>query len=319
MILSFEEIKNITVGALYFEQKDEGIQFYKYRPALESVWEANSSALGLRAMCPSGVRLDFHTNSKHMTLEVGGKGNFEIYINDLLRYIVTPDSPRISINIDTPFEEPLDDARITVYLPAHVIDTLKRVELDDNSYVRPHKYDRKILFMGDSITQGWESGFDSLSYANRVSRHFNADSVVQGVGGACFYDNCLEPISFDPDWVIVSYGTNDFRKYKNIDEFRPMIRTFMPKLMELYGDKKIFVVTPIWRENQTPKFNLSFSETREEIISQIEKYGLIHIDGATLVPPMTCFFTDGLHPNSDGFSIYAENFIKAIRREMELP
>lgn len=315
MILSFDEIKKITVGAPFIEKTENGMRFYKYRPELSDVWAAHSSVLGGRALATTGVRLDFHTNSKHMSIEVDDKKKFEIYINGLLRYSMR-ECESLSVRLDGVFGEELDEAHVTVYFPAHSIGVLKSLTLDDGAYVTPHKFDRKILFMGDSITQGWEAKYDSLSYANRVSRYFNADSVIQGVGGACFFEDCIERIPYDPDWVIVAYGTNDFSKYKTAEEFKPHLYSYMEKVHELYGDKKVFVISPIWRENQTPKAELTFAQVRAEIIAETEKYGFTHIDGGTLMPPMPLLYTDGLHPNDNGFSIFAENLIAAIRKEM---
>ena len=315
MKLSFSEIKKIIFGAPYAEETDEGMRFYKYRPELADVWAAHSSVLGDRALATTGVRLDFHTNSKRMSIEIEAPKKFEIYINGILRYSMR-ECASLSVRLDGVFGEVLEEAHVTVYFPSHGIGVLKSLELDDGAYVTPHEFDRKILFMGDSITQGWEAKYDSLSYANRVSRYFNADSVIQGVGGACFYEDCLESIPYDPEWVIVAYGTNDFSKYKTAEELKARLYPYMAKLHKLYGDKKVFVISPIWRENQTPKAELTFEETRAEIIAEAKKYGFIHIDGGTLMPPMPLLYTDGLHPNDNGFSIFAENLIAALKKEM---
>ena len=315
MNLSFKEIKKITVGALYSEETAEGMKFYKYRPALFDNWAAYNKDLGPRMLATTGIRLDFHTNSKHMSIEIEAPKKFEIYINGLLRYSMRDDAS-LSIKLDGVFGEELDEAHVTVYFPAHGIGVLKSLELDDGAYVRPHEFDRKILFIGDSITQGYEAKYDSLSYANRVSRYFNADSVIQGIGGACFFDDCIEAVPFDPEWVIVAYGPNDFRRYKDLEEFKSHLYPSMAKLSELYGNKKVFVISPIWRAEQTPKHELTFADTRAEIISESDKYGFTHIDGGTLMPPLPLLYTDGLHPNDNGFSIYAENLIKAIEKEL---
>ena len=317
MNLSFEEIKKITVGAPFSKETADGMRFYKYRSELYDLWENHGKDLGYRMLTTSGVRIDFHTNSKHMAIEVFEKGRFEIYINGLFSYTMR-ECETLSIALEGLFGEPLEEAHVTIYFPAHTIGTLKSLQLDDGAYVRPHEFDRKILFIGDSITQGWQTKFDSLSYANRVSRYFNANSVIQGIGGACFYEDCLEEIPFDPEWVFIAYGTNDFRKFKDIEEFKSHLCPSMSKFGEFYKGKKVFVISPIWREDQTPKNNLGFIETRNAIISEAEKYGFTHIDGGTLMPPMPLLYTDGLHPNDNGFSVYAENLISAIRKEMNI-
>ena len=316
MVLTNEQIKSITVGAPFIVDTDEGLKFYKYCPELYDVWKAHREVLAERMLATSGVRLDFSTNSKHLTIELEKPRRFEIFINGVFRYTMR-EQACLSVDIDTPFGESLDEARITVYFPAHSVATVKSVELDDGAFVVPYEFDRKILFIGDSITQGYQAEFESFSYANRVSRHFNAESVVQGIGGACFFADCLEPIPFDPDWVIIAYGTNDFRLYDTLDEFKSNLYPFMSKLANMYSDKKIFVISPVWRADQTPKKEMTFKECREAIIEEAKKYGFAHIDGAGLIPPMACFYTDGVHPNDNGFSIMAENIIREIEYQLK--
>ena len=314
MFLSFEQIKEITVGAVHMENIDGDMRFYKYFPYMIPMWGEIKETLAKRARNTTGIRLDFHTNSKHLNLEIEEPAKFEIYIDGFFRYTMK-DTQSLSVDIDTPHGEPLEDARVTVYFPSHKEGKLKFVELDDGAYVRRHDFDRKILFMGDSITQGWESGFDTLSFASKVSRYFNAESVIQGVGGACFHPEFLEQLPIDFDWVIVAYGTNDFAFRKDFDEFYTYMCEYMAKLSRIYGDKRVFVISPIWRvltENETSE---RFEKYRSAIVAEAEKYGFIHIDGAHLVPPISDLYTDGVHPNCVGFSLYAENLINIIKEK----
>ena len=311
MFLTYEQIKKITVGAVYTENTDEGMQFYKYLPEMITAWSARSAEFEPRVKTTTGIRLDFHTNSKHLNLEIESPAKFEVYVNGLLHRFIK-DETSLSMDIDVAYGRSLDDARITIYFPAHKRGKLKSLELDDGAYVRPHKFDRSILFLGDSITQGWDTQFDSLSFANKVSRHFNADSVVQGVGGACFFPEHLEKLQKDFDWVVIAYGTNDFDKRKEFDEFYSYMSEYMSKLSELYGDKKMFVISPIWRRLSKPEAQERFEIYRKAIAAEAEKYGFVHVDGALLVPPVAELYTDGLHPNDIGFSIYAENLIRIM-------
>ena len=311
MLLNYEQIKKITVGAVYTENTDEGMRFCKYSPEMIAAWSERGDEFEPRVKTTTGIRLDFHTNSKHLNLEIESPAKFEVYVNGLLRRFIK-DETTLSMDIDVAYGRSLDDARITIYFPAHKRGKLKSLELDDGAYVKPHKFDRSILFLGDSITQGWDTQFDSLSFANKVSRHFNADSVVQGVGGACFFPEFLEKLQKDFDWVVVAYGTNDFGKRKEFDEFYLYMSEYMSKLSELYGDKKVFVISPIWRRLSKPEAQESFEVYRKAIAAEAEKYGFVHVDGALLVPPVAELYTDGLHPNDIGFSIYAENLIRIM-------
>ena len=312
MILNNDQIKSITFGALHIEEADGKMRFFRFTPEMLEAWSEFDNVFTSRTRATAGIRLDFHTNSKHMALNIEAPAKFEVYINGLLRYTME-EVDTLSVDIDTPRGQPLDDAHVTIYFPSHKHGCFSSLELDDGAYVKPHSFDRKILFLGDSITQGWDTVFDSLSFANKVSRYFNAESLIQGVGGACFFPQFLEPISFEPDWVVVAYGTNDFDRYRD-DE--PMIEKhmneYLEKLSGMYGDKKIFVVSPIWRRLSKPEARERFERLRKTVEVQVKTFGFTLIDGSLLVPPINALYTDGLHPNDAGFSLYAENLIAQL-------
>ena len=195
---------------------------------------------------------------------------------------------------------------------------LEWIKLDDGATVTPHCYDCKMLFIGDSITQGWASRYDSLSYAWRVTRHFNADSVIQGIGGAYFHESCFDSINYAPDMVLIAYGTNDFGHFKTYDEFRGHVTAHLSLIAKEYADKKIFVLSPIWRDKRDGKSMGTFEGCRAIVEEEAEKLNLTHIDGLTLVPPIPEFFGDAyLHPNDEGFALYAENLIMALEKHLK--
>ena len=169
--------------------------------------------------------------------------------------------------------------------------------------------------IGDSITQGWDSKFDSLSYANRVSRFFNAESIVQGRGGSYFKEETFEKLpNFDPDVVTVAYGVNDFHHYKTLSEMKEHLCAYLDKLKAAYGDKKVMVISPLWFKNREGKPMGRYEDCRALIAAEAENRGFIHIDGLSFVPPLDEFFTDGLHPNDLGFSLLSENLVREMQK-----
>lgn len=311
MTLSYNEIKKITFGALRCEETDKGLKFFKCTKKQADAWYALKEVLGERAEKPTGVRIDFHTNSK--SLSFVGSGTFEVLINGNYRHRpMLEDGGCVTLDVCDELGETLDDARITIIFHSHSLTFIKSISLDDGSYIKPHEYDTKILFIGDSITQGWDSGYSFLSYAWRVSNFFNADSVIHAVGGGYFHESIFDSIDFDPDTVIIAFGTNDFGFYKTIDELRANTHAFMTKITEEYKGKKIFYISPIWREKREKPMG-SFTACRQALIEEASKQGFIHIDGLSLVPPIPEFYADKeLHPNALGFGIYAENLIKEM-------
>ena len=322
MKLTNEQIKSVTVGALWSEETEKGLQFFKCTPKQIDAWFAVSETLGKRSRTASGIRLDFHTNSKELRFTCGSTGKYEVLINNLLRvrYRVGNEvevGEEIVCPICDPLGNPLEEARVTLCMPSHSYGVLSAVELDDGAYVRPHEYDCKLLMIGDSITQGWDSTYDTFSYAYILSRALNANSVMQAIGGAFFYEDSLDEIDFDPDIVTVAYGTNDFSKGQTFEEFNDHMTKFLDGIQKMYASKKVFVITPIWRGNTAFAIG-SFEACRAAIAEAAEARGMIHIDGLDMVPPIPELFADGwLHPNALGFGFYGENVTREILKHLK--
>ena len=75
MKLTFEQIKNITVGALKIWEEDGAVRFSRCTEKQIDAWYKLDKILGYRATGTTGVRLDFHTNSK--TFAFSSKANSE--------------------------------------------------------------------------------------------------------------------------------------------------------------------------------------------------------------------------------------------------
>ena len=315
MRLTFEQIKNITVGSVDTEERDGGIFFAKCTKKQLAAWAGKNATLAKNAAATTGVRLDLHTDSQNISFKVLSGKKYEILVDGLMfRQYLSAKGDVISLELSDPLGNKKDEYRVTVVFPSHDEPAgIEYVELDDGAFVKPHSFDRKILFIGDSITQGWASSHDSYSYAYRLSSFFNAESVIQGTGGAYFHEDCFDRIDFDPDVVFMAYGTNDFGHFKTYDELRAHADAHMALVAEEYKGKKLFYISPIWRNKRDGKAMGSFEGCRNTLIECAEKNGFEHIDGLTLVPPRPELFQDEyLHPNDNGFSLYAENLIRHL-------
>lgn len=314
MKLSFDTIKSVTVGAVDITQQNDGIHFAKCTQKQIEVWYSLAQHLGDNATATTGIRLDMHTNSRTFKFTAPQGNRFEIYVNGVFMYnIPATELLDRSYSIDLSGE----DNRVTLILPSHApAAVLSVVEIDDGAYVKPHEFNKKIFFIGDSITQGWNSGYDSLSYAYRVSDFFNAHSIIQGVGGGDFRGLFDPEIDYDPDLVIVAYGTNDWSHASSLEELLNNADTFLTALTKKYPATTLVGLLPIWRDvsaNPTRPAG-TFEDTCLALKKKFTEYGLTVIDGQKLTPHISDFFSDKtLHPNAMGFGIYAENLIKEIK------
>jgi hypothetical protein len=320
MTLTFEQIKSVTFGAISITEENDGIHFLRSTQKQIDAWTALKSDIGHRATMCTGIRLDFHTNSGFFRFGTSSGKKYELYVDGLFREYFDMDeieSKEACVVLNEPNYPIVNEHRVTLYLPAHdVAGVLSYVELEDGATIVPHKFDTKMLFIGDSITQGWAADRDSLSYANRVSRYFNAESIINGNGSAYFHDTTFDVPNFEPNTVIVALGTNDFDHFKSKDEMVYHADAYLKNVAQAYGKTaKLFYISPIWRGDLAKRERAvgTFDECRKTLAEIAVSHGFTHIDGLTLVPHSPEFFWDKfIHPNNVGFGIYAENLIKEI-------
>lgn len=306
MKLTKEQIIAHTVGFVNVKDGADGIGFTKCSDKTVKAWYGYSDTLGERALTTTGIRLDFHTDSRSFKAEISGE-KFELLIDGRICKKYAKDE-----TVDVTLPE--GDTRVTLAFPSHSVGVLKSVTIDDGAYVKAHEYAAKILFIGDSITQGWNSAYDTMSYAWQVTRMLDAKSVINGVGGGFFAADIFDTSDFDPETVVIAYGTNDFSRYKTYDEYRKNAHEFMDLVKDAYGDKRIICVTPIWREDEnTVKTIGDFHSCRKIVEDEAKSHGFTVVDGYAIVPHNMDFFADALHPNDLGFTEYAKNLVNVIR------
>ena len=316
MRLTFEQIRSVTAGAVRVWETHEGIRFSKCTEGQLAAWYTMKDDLGKRAETTTGVRLDFYTSSKELELSAYGGNRFELHLNGL--YVATLpmqklwDEGKTALYDLTPYHKN-GECRVTVIFPSHAVGVLDGLCLSDGSILRRPDYDVKLLFIGDSITQGYDSGKDSHSYAWRVTRMLNAESVIHGVGGGRFDPSLFDSIPFDPDCVIVAFGTNDFNKHPTYELLRQNARDFLALTAREYEKKRRYVITPIWRARSTTMPMGEFEVAREIIAKEAASLGFAVIDGMELVPHSSEYYADEwLHPNAEGFALYAENLVREM-------
>ena len=133
----------------------------------------------------------------------------------------------------------------------------------------------------------------------------------KAVGGDVFFPAILrERDAFDPDFVTVAYGTNDWR-HKEPADVRDRATAFFRRLAELYPAARILAVTPLWRGE--PASVSAFGEDVRCMDRLIRDAcaglpSVAVVSGYNLVPHRPEFFADGrLHPNDLGFGVLALN------------
>ena len=310
MQLTFENIKAVTVGAVRLWQEADGFHFSSMTEKQLAAFLKLSEELRTNAAATTGIRLDFETDSAYLAYGSLTDAKYEVRVDGML--VAT----HARVGERNRIELPADGGthRIELFLPAHgTPGGLAFVELADGAAFTRHVYDRKFLIIGDSITQGYNAEFDCLSYANRLADHYNAESIIQGTGGAYYDITTLEKLDFTPDTVFVAYGTNDANKFMTLAEIEARCRAYLTALLPMYEGARVIVITPPWRMNEADLKPFGHVSLVAERIRQVAaELGLTVIDGMKMIPKNPAFMADRYHPNVLGFAEYAHNLIKAL-------
>lgn len=312
MILSNEELKKIYFGAYSFEETEDGyLQAYQYTKAQMDYFRAASDFWYDRCMASTSKTLEFTTEGRKASFDykiiwAGSQDSVELCVNGRIREIVYVKDLDESGTIS--FDLPEGKKDVIIYLPADATALVKNFEID--AEYTPAKKGQKILWLGDSITQGFGPLRSSQTYVSVANRLLNYDIINQGIGGYVYDKNSLMKMDgYKPDKIIVALGTNQYgtESMKDIEEYYEV-------LTELYKGIPILCITPLWRgDNMEGVPTLfKFCDKLKEIV---KKYDIVTmVDGFELVPHLPEYFLDNLHPNQLGTEVYARNLVSEIEK-----
>lgn len=170
---------------------------------------------------------------------------------------------------------------------------------------------RKILLLGDSISQGMETNCPSLTYANLIYKHKGYEILNQSIGGICFDPHFLKLVpQINFDRIIIMLGTNDILKGVEIVKIKANIDAYFQELIRKFKRENIIVISPIHLLVNDNSILYKEEVVRKKIEENVKLYQLELIDGRTFFPRSLYFYyDDGIHPNEIGnFLMY--DFIK---------
>ncbi|MBE6606948.1 MAG: SGNH/GDSL hydrolase family protein [Ruminococcaceae bacterium] len=325
MILSYSQIKEITLGALDVVQGENGsITFKRFTDEQAEYYRTHNEGYFLRSKSNSGIRLAFVTDASSLSIDYeilrGSSANwFQLDIVCDGAIIKHLDVRVPEDHCEGTFECALPEGEhtINVHLPNLAIFVLKKFYLAGANVFTPYTpKGPKILFLGDSITYGASSFYPSLCYTARLTAMTDATTLNQGIGGEIFRADILDPkLPFEPDIITIAFGTNDWSCARNNPELRiSRADAYWKKLKSIFPNAKIVYISPLWR-GLSEEENLTFLPARKEFEALARSLGITVVDGFTLVPHLSEFYQDKtLHPNESGFSLYAENLAVAFKK-----
>lgn len=212
-------------------------------------------------------------------------------------------------------ENPLHAMREVVIHFPHLVPVRVR-NLQADGRVEPVAERPRLLFLGDSITQGLNAVHPSRCYTAQVAEALHCDWLNQGVAGYVFWEESLaglERLPFQPERVVVAFGTNDWEFAGSLRQIRQSAERYFRRLCQLFQDRDILVITPWWRDDETLQtVNGPMQDWREWLASTAGAYPQVRVlSGETLMPHDVAYFQDGfLHPNDEGASWMAQRLLE---------
>jgi lysophospholipase L1-like esterase len=314
MKLTNEELKKIYCGALYFEETEDGyLKANQYTKAQMDYFEKAFLMWFERCDASSAKTIEFKTAARKVSFEYKiiwkcSEDSIELAIDGLATEIAYLKD--IDMDGSISWDMPEGEKNVTIYLPSDATILIRNFEID-STYESIQK-NEKVLWLGDSITQGYGPLRSYQTYVSVANRVLNYDILNQGIGGYVYDKNSLMKMEgYNPDKIIVALGTNQYG-----DENGPqVVREYYETLIGIYGEAiPILVITPLWRG-----YNLEGVPTLEKFCATIReivgKYKNIKVvDGFKMVPHLEEYYLDNLHPNGLGTEVYGRNLVEEIRR-----
>ena len=292
--------------------------FHRFLPGQAAAYlDAGNEDFHAKTFATAGVRLAFRTDAASLSFGYrfahGSSrrfGFFDVCVDGALVAHVGLDEDDggrhvAEIALGGPGAKDVD-----VYFPWSRQAFVSRLALRGATFAEPRRRPRTMLCFGDSITQGYDARHPSLAYAEALARFLDADPVNKAIGGDVFFPDLLrERDPFDPDVVLVAYGTNDW-SHREPADVRRCAAAFFGRLSALYPAARILAVTPLWRADADKA--TAFGQDVRCIDALVRECcaGIPRVDvvsGYDLVPHLPEFFSDRyLHPNDFGFAAYAQ-------------
>ena len=268
--------------------------------------------------CTTGVRMDFYTDadtiSFHYSVTAGffdGSADhpvdtFNIYENGEYK-----SSQKVVKGMpgDVVYRRKSTDpeSRITILFPGYHGVSLSMFDLGNTRPVE--EYDHKILVFGDSISQGLFAEKPGDNYIHQVCSTLNADYMNLSVGGEIFRSAALdEEIHFDPTYILVALGTNDY--YGGVDKgaVSGNAISYLSRVKEIYPDVPITVISP-------------FGNIPADYIAAIgaaaQATDCHFVDGTTLISRQTTSWNaDNVHPATPGFNEITAAFTPILQEKL---
>lgn len=320
MLLEKKNLKKLFHGAVCFKTTCDYVRPRRFSDEQIALFKDDSipnyRSYRERMYCGASITLEFVTGATRIAfdykffLKTNRKSTFEVYVDGFLTHLVH-DADLQEGCLEFCFKS--GEKHIEIYIPNYSEVGIKNFIID-GEYKAVPKNKTKVLFIGDSITQGCGTERSGQTYVNVVKRALNYEIINQGIGGYVFDKDLIIPLSFKPKKIVVAFGTNNRRR--SDDENLERITAFFEKLNEQYGKLSVLVILPPYAGDMDKEFlREKFAIINQMIVKAASKYSNVKITRAyKMIPHMPEYYADMLHPNALGAEVYGTSIVKEIKK-----
>lgn len=307
MKASKNTLKKFIKGALTIREEGAYLCPLKYEEAQIEEFKKADKGWAWRSQFSSMTRIELLTDATEIRLDYlatdfsSSDNTFDLYVDGVLKCVHKVEK----LNFDRAVYTMREGWKLVqIYLPTDCHIGIKNFNIN-GGYKSVKDKGQKVLIIGDSITQGYGTFMSGAAYANVLQRKTGYNIIAQGIGGLPFKECVVYKGEYEPDKIIVFLGTNYYEAGLSYD-YEKETKLFFKKLNEVWGDKEIVYISPLWRDNDVDMER--FSWCIETATSEALKYeNITVIDGFDLVPHVHECFVDKIHPNAYGCELMANN------------
>ena len=307
MKASRQTLKKFIKGALTIRDEGAYICPLTYEEAQIEEFRKADKGWVWRSQFSSGTRIELMTDATELRFDYNATdfsssdNTFDLYVDGMLKCVHKVKK----FNFDRAVYTMREGWKLVqIYLPTDCHIGIKNFNIN-GGYKSVKDKGQKVLIIGDSITQGYGTFMSGASYVNVLQRKTGYNIVAQGIGGLPFKECVLYKGEYEPDKIVVSLGTNYYESTLKYD-YEKETSLFFKKLNELWGDKEVIYISPLWRNNNVDMER--FLWCIETATNEALKYDNITVvDGFDLVPNVDECFVDKIHPNAYGCELMANN------------
>lgn len=206
----------------------------------------------------------------------------------------------------------------------HEIGNWKRYSKANSELGAPAKGEKRVVLMGNSITDGWPGTRPEFFKENNL--------IGRGIGGQTSYQFLLrfreDVINLQPKVVVINYGTNDIAENTGpYDEDLTFGNVCSMVELARYHKIKVILTSCLpaggfgWRPSITDAMQKvrSLNErvkayAQENKIPYVDYFGALVTEDGTEMNPKYAKDKPGIHPNADGYKVMEGLLLPVIQK-----